>query len=262
MPDPSKNDRPLAPYWLPQQQRRFLDRVLNNLIKRGACSICGNAWKSNSHTAYGLDAQSHVVVAGTCCIAKIVELMGYGFFGRGDSPDDLRELMREHSARDWKIEDRVWFNEHPARSHRARIPFPGEDCLPDAKPSPGCAPINLVRQYQPGARLRRGFDLDANMVPITARSSTGWNTSATRNIAAELWSNRTIPCFRGLHEPVHTTVIAAQRPLRVINRKARESRRCHAARNAALASPRVGGASRASESVARQGRSRQESRRA
>jgi hypothetical protein len=154
--------QPLAPYWLPQQQRGFLDRVLNSLIERKACSICGNAWKSNSLTAYGLDTQGHVVVAGTCCIAKIVELMGYGFFGRCDSPDDQRELMSE--ARDWKIEDWVWFNEHPARSHRARIPFSGEDLR--AGTEPGYAPVILVRQIRPGMWERRGFDLDANMVPM------------------------------------------------------------------------------------------------
>jgi hypothetical protein len=157
--------RPLAPYWLPQQQRRFLDRVLNSLIERKACSICGNKWKSNSQTAYGLDTRGHVVVAGTCCIDKIATLMGYGFFGRcSDFPDDQHELIRELSAREWKIEDRVWFNEHPARSHRARIPFAGEDLR--AGTEPGYAPLVLVRQTKPGVWLRLGFDFSAHMVPM------------------------------------------------------------------------------------------------
>jgi hypothetical protein len=171
--------RPLAPYWLPQQQRQHLDRVLNKLIERGGCSICGSDWQYNSHTAYGLDSSGKVVVAGKCCIDKITTAMGYGFFGRCDFPDSptgslressaykrsVREHVRAHSAREWKIEDWVWFGKNPTRSHRARLPFAGEDYLFVTKALPGCAPIVLVRQTKPGTWLRLGFDLSANMLP-------------------------------------------------------------------------------------------------
>jgi hypothetical protein len=171
--------RPFAPPWLPQPQRRYLDRILNKLVEREACSICGSDWKLNSHTAYGLDAQNRVVVAGTCCIGKIATILGYGFFGRETDLDEyavncpsstrehsVRKFVHEHSAREWKTGDRVWFNEHPARSHRARMPFTGEDCLFDTKALPGCAPIVLVRQTRPGTWLQCGFYLNTNLIPV------------------------------------------------------------------------------------------------
>jgi hypothetical protein len=70
----------LAPPWLPRQQRRHLDRVLNKLVEREVCSICGSDWKQNSRTAYGLDAQNRVVVAGECCLDQVTVPFGYGFF--------------------------------------------------------------------------------------------------------------------------------------------------------------------------------------
>jgi hypothetical protein len=184
--------RPFAPYWLPQQQRQHLDRILNKLVERGACSICGNEWKSNSHTAYGLDSSGKVVVAGKCCIDKITTAMGYGFFGRCDFPGSptehgrtgsshqneressadhdaynhsVHEHVRAHSAREWKIKDWAWFGKNPTRSHRALLPFAGEDSLFIRKAPPGCAPIVLVRQVRPGTWLRLGFGLGADMVP-------------------------------------------------------------------------------------------------
>ena len=171
--------RPFAPYWLPQHQRQHLDRVLNKLIERGACSICGGAYPLNSTTAYGLDAQNRVVAAGKCCIDKITTAMGYGFFGRCDFPDSptgslressaykrsVREHVRAHSAREWKIEDWAWFGKNPTRSHRARLPFAGEDNLFVTKALPGYAPLVLVRQTRPGTWLRLGFALSASMVP-------------------------------------------------------------------------------------------------
>jgi hypothetical protein len=66
----------------------------------------------------------------------------------------------------WKTDDRIWFEENPKRSHRARMPFAGEDCLSDAKVLPGCAPIVLVRQIKPGTRMRRGFDLNTALLPV------------------------------------------------------------------------------------------------
>jgi hypothetical protein len=165
--------RPLAPYWLPRQQRQHLDRIFNKLIERGTCSICGGAHQSNSHTAYGLDRNGKVAAAGKCCIDKITTLMGYGFFGRCDfpdsSPDSLHEHVRALSAREWKLDDRAWFGKNPARSHRARMPF-GSDrytyvSMPFSKDRPECTPLVLVRQTKPGTWLRLGFDLSADMVP-------------------------------------------------------------------------------------------------
>jgi hypothetical protein len=61
----------LAPPWLPRQQRRYLDRILNKLVRREACSICGSQWKHNSRTAYGLDRNGRIVAVGECCLNEV-----------------------------------------------------------------------------------------------------------------------------------------------------------------------------------------------
>ena len=215
----------LAPPWLPRQQRRHLDRVLNKLVEREACSICGSGWKHNSRTAYGIDRNGGIVVAGECCLDRVAVPFGRGFFRERkydflDQPTTHKpepdsgsaEVSPEPTARrpetweqidkaialhqkaiaaadkqfegierhgveitgktlsvldhPWKTDDRVWFEENPTRSHRARMPFAGEDSLCGAKSLPGCTSFILVRQIKPGTRIRRGFYLNTVLLPV------------------------------------------------------------------------------------------------
>jgi hypothetical protein len=82
MSDPSKNETQpsLAPSWLPRRQRRPLNKILDKLADREACSVCGSDWKHNSRTAYGLDSSGGIVVAGECCLDRVAIPLGYGFF--------------------------------------------------------------------------------------------------------------------------------------------------------------------------------------
>ena len=66
----------------------------------------------------------------------------------------------------WKDDDRQWFERNPQRSHRARPPFPGECDEQAAETPPGDALIMLVRQVEPGRRLRAAVFLDANLLPL------------------------------------------------------------------------------------------------
>jgi hypothetical protein len=54
----------------------------------------------------------------------------------------------------WRKDDARWFRKHPRRSHRLRAPIFGEwaECPP--VPQDGLAPLTLVRQIVPGARMR------------------------------------------------------------------------------------------------------------
>jgi hypothetical protein len=53
----------------------------------------------------------------------------------------------------FKDNDRAWFEANPARTHRARLAFPGEQ--PDGEAPPdGMSSIVLVRQVKPGWRMR------------------------------------------------------------------------------------------------------------
>jgi hypothetical protein len=66
----------------------------------------------------------------------------------------------------WKDDDREWFERNQKRSHRARPPFPGEVDEEAANTPAGQALIMLVRQVQPGSRLRAAVVLDADLLPL------------------------------------------------------------------------------------------------
>ena len=65
----------------------------------------------------------------------------------------------------WKADDRVWFEQHPERSHRARLAFPGEADAHAARVPPGHVLLTLLRQVEPGKRVRTGFYLNAELWP-------------------------------------------------------------------------------------------------
>ena len=66
----------------------------------------------------------------------------------------------------WKSDDRDWFEQYQERSHRARMPFPGEFDEEAAKTPPGHALIVLVRQVEPDFRLRAAFCLNPDLLPV------------------------------------------------------------------------------------------------
>lgn len=58
--------------------------------------------------------------------------------------------------------DRLWFEAHPHRQHRIRPYIPGEGPPghPDPVPRPGHGMFVVVRQLQPGLRMRLSFDAE------------------------------------------------------------------------------------------------------
>jgi hypothetical protein len=66
----------------------------------------------------------------------------------------------------WKDDDRDWFEQNQERSHRLRMPFPGELDGLAAKTPAGHALILLVRQVEPGRRIRAAVSLSANLLPL------------------------------------------------------------------------------------------------
>jgi hypothetical protein len=187
----------LAPCWLSRQQRRRVNRQLRELIDRDVCSICSKALKHNSSTAYGLDTQGNVCVAGECCIDRLVVTFGRGFFSTrrydflqphgteaGSNPtneqttDAIAAYQKAIAETDklfdgterrgggkpacnisvldhpWKDDDRTWFEQNPRHTHRIRAPFPGELDGKVPKPPASYTPLVLLRQVQPGSRLK------------------------------------------------------------------------------------------------------------
>jgi hypothetical protein len=67
----------------------------------------------------------------------------------------------------WTLDDRDWFEQHPERSHRARSLFVGEFRPEEIGPVPeGHQPLMLIRQVEPGRRIRAGFFIPSQMLPV------------------------------------------------------------------------------------------------
>jgi hypothetical protein len=66
----------------------------------------------------------------------------------------------------WKDEDRGWFERNQKRSHRLRMPLPGEGDEEAAKTPAEHALILLVRQVEPGKRIRAAVSISANLLPV------------------------------------------------------------------------------------------------
>jgi hypothetical protein len=174
----------LAPAWLSRQQRRYLDRILNKLVAREACSICGSAWPHNSRIAYGFDHNDRIVVVGECCLDRIAVPFGVSparesavcmseIWKRLDEVIALqqRDITAANKQFEGGTDDRTWFEQNPQRSHRARMPFPGEEFLlsggdDGANSLPECTSFILVRQIKPDTRIRRGFYLNTALLPV------------------------------------------------------------------------------------------------
>jgi hypothetical protein len=178
----------LAPSWLPRSRRRHVDRALRKLIHRNACSVCGAPFKPNTGTATGLDASGAVALAGECCIGKLTEIFGLGLdfplpantrptseqiadIGRRSGVDCT--LAVNPSDGPWKDDDRIWFEQNRGRSHRVRMPFPGERDEEVAKTPTGHALIVLVRQVEPGMRIRPAVSLNADLLPLPDDEAVG-----------------------------------------------------------------------------------------
>jgi hypothetical protein len=134
-----------------------------------------------------LNEHGKVVLAGECCVNQVPKIFGTrleltgeqiaavsqkvavnkklndaerhgGGFGRPVKVNLLNSL--------WKDDDRDWFKRNPKRSHRLRTPFPGELDEEAAKVPTGKALFMLVRQVEPGSRLRPHLCLDADLLPL------------------------------------------------------------------------------------------------
>jgi hypothetical protein len=155
---------------LSRQQRRRLERALPKLFERNVCSFCGNSFPHNSPTAGGFDAHGNVVLAGECCVHRVAQIFSLGLALNGAHQatadrifDDANGVLHSHP---WTSDDRQWFERNPQRSHRARPPFPGECDEEVAKTPASHALIMLLRQVEPGRRLRVAVPLGADLVPL------------------------------------------------------------------------------------------------
>jgi hypothetical protein len=84
---------------------------------------------------------------------------------RAGVPAEKMMLHLEDTA--WKDDDRAWFENNPTRSHRLRRLLPGEMRNSRGAAPPGHELQILVRQVEPGLRVRTGFfrNLEIDDIP-------------------------------------------------------------------------------------------------
>jgi hypothetical protein len=163
---------------LSRQRRRRLERGLHKLFLRGVCSFCGSDFKPGTSSAGGFDARGNVVLACESCVGRVAEIFSFGLELSGDHPalarlnDAARRgginipIKSELGERPWKDADRIWFARNPKRAHHARVPFPGEFDEEAAEIPAEYALIVLVRQVEPGSRIRTVFYPHNDLLPL------------------------------------------------------------------------------------------------
>jgi hypothetical protein len=174
----------LAPSRLPRQQRRHVDRALRKFMQRDRCSICGSPFQCNSFG--GFDTQGNVALVGECCINRVPTVFSLGLIVTGEQLDAAYQKAQTNKILDnaercgglgrpsevnwtdspWKNDDRVWFEKNPSRAHRLRPPFPGEMDETAAETPAGCELLVLVRQVEPGSRMRAGLHFGVDWLPL------------------------------------------------------------------------------------------------
>ena len=102
----STDQTPRPPSWLSRAQRRYVDRELRKLHRRGVCSLCGGAFRHNSPTATGF-VQGDVAVACEHCLERLTEVFGFGLYsdrqydflqsgGSEAPPERIAEALEAH----------------------------------------------------------------------------------------------------------------------------------------------------------------------
>jgi hypothetical protein len=100
---------------------------------------------------------------------------------RAGGANASKEIFVSTKNHPWMIADRLWFKEHRNRSHRIRLPLPGEsdNILEQHSRDPeqlqaqltgvpdDHTMVVLVRQTEPGMRLRCWFYLNNLLLPLT-----------------------------------------------------------------------------------------------
>jgi hypothetical protein len=153
----------------------------------------------------GLDANGHIVLAGECCSSRVVEIFRAGLIlnreydflpplsvmatdaqiaekvattqklvayadtqcagverrGGGGPIGDIS--LRDHP---WKSNDREWFKRNPSRAHRMRLAYPGELEDETTKDRAGHTRIMLVRQVEPGNRVKNDFYIRTDLLSL------------------------------------------------------------------------------------------------
>ena len=75
-------------------------------------------------------------------------------------------VLADGSEQPWTADDRRWFADHPRRTHRCRPAAAGETVKHD-RPRDGQVSVMIVRQRQPGSRIKWHVFIPEDWLPLT-----------------------------------------------------------------------------------------------
>jgi hypothetical protein len=120
-------------------------------------------WRRNAKPTAESEPTNEQIVNAIAAQQEVIASTDKQFDGierRGGVPRPINVSVLDHP---WTNDDRQWFKQSSGRSHRMRPPFPGE--LDGVKLPAGRKVVVLVRQIEPGKRVRAVFDPDVILLP-------------------------------------------------------------------------------------------------
>jgi hypothetical protein len=139
--------------------RRLIARLQREHGDIDHCHGCGRGYDSYDITSVGYSDRGELLQVGGCCTSRLATLVGGSVYFAADSAlapwlKKAGSGMRLGMGTRWSEDDRAWFEEHPARSHRLRRAHAGE-----WPKEAGNTEYTVVKQVEPGGRLRRPLAL-------------------------------------------------------------------------------------------------------
>jgi hypothetical protein len=146
---------------------RGLDRRIQAIAETDGdvCSLCRKPYPGYAITFGGMTRDGKAALVGECCKSLLRVVRGFSVYlsyatwkATGLTDEAMNWNLGFNGDNPWKENDAAWFREHPHRTHRCRPSLPGEPHPGPLDPTPpGHELAVLVRQIQPGLRIRQTF---------------------------------------------------------------------------------------------------------
>jgi hypothetical protein len=141
-----------------RQQRRQFERQLRKLIRAAGdnCSLCGAEFQHNGRTFGGYDQHGKMALVGECCVERLHKIYTAGLFSCRNY--DFLPAGQNSMTRGLGLEQVV--------NALARFPFDGEVGPEDLVAPEGHRLLVLLRQVEPGKRIKNGFFISNELLPM------------------------------------------------------------------------------------------------
>jgi hypothetical protein len=142
----------------PDHLARKTQRLFERLAREHGdhCMGCGRPYRDQDRTQIGYAVNNKPMMVGACCGHRLVSALASTIYR---APEGLPP---------WQADDAAWFDDHPERSFRLRASWPGEWAADSIEP------CTIVRQQEPGQRLRTCVERVRELLPTDPPDAVLW----------------------------------------------------------------------------------------